>query len=182
GGGGFGREGGEVGGRGGGAGGWVDADASILDRTQPPPLWSEEQLRKHDAPGWGEVARRAAFTVQRIVEEDLAGWDREALEEAFGRLIDEMARRTEVPALVAALGAAARMGGAHAPSFRAFIGRRLADPQRLARAVELAVAPVKVAAQLLPAWTSLLSDDAGPALIEALGRAREDVAPALAAA
>jgi hypothetical protein len=160
----------------------VDADVSVLDRTQPPPLWSEEQLRKQDASGWGEVARRAALTVQRIVEEDLAGWDREALEESFGRLVDEMARRTEVAALVAALEGAARMGGAHAPSFRAFIGRRLADPQRLARAVELATAPVKVAAQLLPAWTALLPDDAGPALVEALARARQDLAPALAAA
>ena len=45
-----------------------------------------------------------------------------------------------------------------------------------------APAPVKAAAQLLPAWTALLPEDAGPALIAALRDAREDVAPALAAA
>jgi len=161
---------------------YVDADAALLDRTQPPPLWSEEQHRKSDPQSWSEVARRAALTIQRIVEEDLAGWDLEALEESFARLIEEMARRTEVPALVAALEGAARMGGAHGPAFRAFVGRRLADPERLVRAAELATAPLKAAAQLLPAWTALLPADAGPALIEALRDAREEVAPALAAA
>ncbi len=161
---------------------YVDADAALLDRTQPPPLWSEEQHRKSDPQSWSEVARRAALTIQRIVEEDLAGWDLEALEESFARLLDEMARRTEVPALAAALEGAARMGGAHAPAFRSFVGRRLADPGRLVRAAELAAAPVKAAAQLLPAWTALLPADAGPALIAALRGAREDVAPALAAA
>ncbi|TMB08352.1 MAG: hypothetical protein E6J64_02170 [Deltaproteobacteria bacterium] len=161
---------------------YVDADATLLDRTQPPPLWSEEQHRKNDPQSWSEVARRAALTIERIVEEDLAGWDLEALQESFGRVLDEMARRTDVPALVAALHGVTRMGGAHAPSFRAFVGRRLADVSRLSRAAELATAPVKAAAQLLPAWTALLPDDAGPALIEALRNAREDVAPALAAA
>jgi hypothetical protein len=161
---------------------FVDADASLLDRTQPPPLWSEEQHRKNDPQTWSEVARRAALTIERIVEEDLAGWDLEVLEESFGRVVDEMARRTEVPALVAALEGVARMGGAHAPSFRAFVGRRLADLARLRRAAELATAPVTAAAQLIPAWTALLPEDAGPALIEALGDAREDVAPALATA
>ena len=161
---------------------YVDADASLLDRTQPPPLWSEEQHRKHDPQSWSEVARRAALTVQRIVEEDLAGWDLEAMQESFGRLLDEMTRRTEVPALVAALEGVLRMGGAHASAFRAAIGRRLADPQRLARAAELATVPIRVAAQLLPAWTALLPDDAGPALLAALEVARHDVAPPLAAA
>jgi hypothetical protein len=161
---------------------YVDADAALLDRTQPPPLWSEEQLRKNDPQSWGETARRAALTIERIVEEDLAGWDLEALEESFARLLDEMARRTEVPALVAAVEGAVRMGGAHAPAFRAFVGRRMADPGRLARAAELAAAPVKAAAQLLPAWTALLPAEAGPALIEAMRGARDDVAPALAAA
>ena len=161
---------------------YVDADAALLDRTQPPPLWSEEQHRKNDPQSWSELARRGALTIERIVEEDLAGWDLEALEESFGRLLDEMARRAEVPALVAALAGAARMGGAHAPSFRAFLGRRLASAERLGRAAELATAPVTAAAHLLPAWTALLPDDAGPALIDALWSARPDVAPALAAA
>ena len=84
--------------------------------------------------------------------------------------------------LVAALEGAARLGGAHAAAFRSSVGRRLADPQRLSRATELATAPVKVAAQLIPAWTALLPDEAGPVLIEALAQAREDLAPALAAA
>lgn len=160
----------------------IDADAGLLDRTQPPPLWSEEQHRKHDPQSWSDVARRSALTIERIVEEDLAGWDLEALQESFVHLVDEMARRTEVPALAAVLDGAARMGGAHAPAFRAFVGRRLADPQRLARAAELATAPIKAAAHLLPAWTALVPEDAGPALIAALDLAREDVAPALASA
>ena len=161
---------------------YVDADAALIDRTQPPPLWSEEQHRKHDPQSWSDLARRAALTTQRIVEEDLAGWDLEALQEAFARLLEEMGHRAEVPALVTALEGAARMGGAHAPSFRAFLGRHLADPARLGRAAVLATAPVKAAVQLLPAWTALLPDGAGPALLEALAVAREDVAPALAAA
>jgi hypothetical protein len=74
------------------------------------------------------------------------------------------------------------MGGAHGPAFRAFVGRRLADPEKLVRAADLATAPVKAAAQLLPAWTALLPADAGPALIAALRDARDDVAPALATA
>jgi len=160
----------------------IDADASLIDRTQPPPLWSEEQRRKSDPQGWGDVARRAALTIARIVEHDLAGWDLEPLEETFLRLVDEMARRAEVPALVAALEGAARMGGAHAPSFRAFVARQLADRSRLQRAMELVAAPVKAAAQLIPAWTALLPDDAGPALVEALPGARAESLPALAGA
>ena len=158
----------------------IDADASLIDRTQPPPLWSEEQRKKSDPQSWGEVARRAALTIARIVEHDLAGWDLEPLQEAFLKLVDEMARRTKVPALVAALDGAARMGGAHAPSFRGFLGRQLADRSRLMRAVDLVAAPVKAASQLPSVWTALLPDDAGPALVEALAAARAEALPALA--
>jgi hypothetical protein len=161
---------------------YVDADASLLDRTQPPPLWSEEQRKKNDPQSWSDLARRAALTIERIVEEDLAGWDLEALQETFGRILDEMAARAEVQALIAVLDGAARMGGAHAPAFRASLARRLAEPERLARVCVLATAPVKTAPQLLEVWTSLLPDDVGPALIAEMREVREDLAPVLAAA
>jgi hypothetical protein len=160
----------------------VDSDAASLDRTSPPPLWSEEQRRQADPRSWGDVARRAALTLARIVEHDLAGWDLEALEEAFVRLVDEMARRAEVQALVGALEAAAAMRGEHAPAFRGVLARSLVERSRLVRAVELSAAPVTSAAQVLPAWTALLADDAGPELLEALQGARAQAAPALAAA
>src|SRR5207249_836388 len=63
-----------------------------------------------------------------------------------------------------------------------FVGRQLADRSRLARAIELVGAPVKSAAQLLPAWTALLPDDSGPALVESLTAAGPATLPALAAA
>jgi hypothetical protein len=161
---------------------YVDADASLLDRTQPPPLWSEEQLKKYDAQSWGDLAARATLTIEHIVEEDLAGWDLEALQQTFGRIIAEMAMRAEVQALVTALEGVAAMRGAHAPAFRAFVGRHLAEPQRFSRALVLATAPVKTARQLLEIWTKLLPDDAGPALLAALYDARDDLASVLAAA
>jgi len=161
---------------------FVDADASLLDRTQPPPLWSEEQHKKHDPQSWGDLARRTALTIARIVEEDLAGWDLEALQQTFGHIVAEMAIRAEVQALVTALEGVAAMRGAHAPAFRAFVARHLAEPQRLSRAVVLATAPVKTARQLLEIWTGLLPDDAGPALLAAMDDARDDLAPVLAGA
>ena len=161
---------------------YVDADASLLDRTQPPPLWSDEQLKKNDPQSWGDLARRAALTAERIVEEDLAGWDLEALQQAFGRIVDEMASRAEVQALFTVLDGVARMRGTHAPPFRAFVAHHLADPARLARVVVLATAPVKAAPHLLETWTKLLPDDTGPALLAAMADARDDLLPLLAAA
>src|SRR5207244_4992354 len=78
---------------------YVDADASLLDRTQPPPLWSEEQHKRYDPQSWSDLARRTALTIERIVEEDLAGWDLEPLQETFGSILDEMASRAEVQSL-----------------------------------------------------------------------------------
>ena len=161
---------------------YVDADASLLDRTQPPPLWSEEQHKKYDPQSWSDLARRTALTIERIVEEDLAGWDLEPLQETFGSILDEMASRAEVQSLVAVLDGAARMGGTHAPAFRAFLAQRLAEEDRLARVCVLATAPVKAAPQLLDVWTGLLPADAGPVLLGAIREAREDFAPVLAAA
>ncbi|HWE24074.1 MAG TPA: hypothetical protein VG496_09050, partial [Myxococcales bacterium] len=161
---------------------YVDADASLLDRTQPPPLWSEEQRKKQDPQSWSDLARRAALTIERIVEQDLAGWDLEALQGAFASVLDEMAARAEVQPLVSVLEGAVRMGGAHAPAFRSFLGERLAQPDRLARVCVLATAPVKAATQLLEVWTSLLPDGAGPLLLDATREARADLVPVLAAA
>jgi hypothetical protein len=148
----------------------------LTERGAPPLLWDDEQRRKGDPGGWGELARRAALTILRIVELDLAGWDLEPLQESFWRLVDEGAERGEVAAVVAALDGARKMQGTHATDFRAALARRLSDPARLARAVELVGLQEKGAAQILAAWLLLLPPEAGPAIASSLATAtRGDV-------
>ena len=125
---------------------------------QKPALWSDAQRAKGDPQEWSALARRAALTILRIVEQDLAGWDLEALHEAFWRLVDELCERSEAQVLGVALDRAQRMGGAHAPEFRSALGKRLADPHRLERAVKLAGSERP---PLLPAWLALLPDEEG---------------------
>src|SRR5207245_5673267 len=112
------------------------------------------------------LGRRAALTILRIVDQDTAGWDLEALEESFWRLLDEMLDRSEPQVLALALDRARRMGGSHAAEFRTAIGRRLADPQRIERMATLATGTEKL--PLIQAWTQLMPADAGPALLLAL--------------
>jgi len=52
---------------------------TLADQGAPPLLWDDDQRKKADSQSWGELARRAALAILRIVERDLAGWDLENL-------------------------------------------------------------------------------------------------------
>jgi hypothetical protein len=153
----------------------------LADHGAPPLLWDDAQRKKADSQGWGELARRAALAILRIVERDLAGWDLEALQETFWRLVDEGAERGEVLAVVAALDGARRLQGQHAAGFRTALSRKMMDEKRLARAVELVGLSDKGAAQILASWLELLPAEAGPNIASALSTAtRGDVIAPLA--
>ncbi len=139
--------------------------ASFVEMANLPTLWPAAQRARRDPQDWTALARRAALTILRIVDQDHAGWDLEALEEAFWRLIDEMARRGEAQAMAVALDRARKIEGSHAQEFRAAVGRNLADPARLELAVKLSAAEKP---PLLPAWLALLPPEAGPALVATL--------------
>jgi len=154
---------------------------ALADHGAPPLLWDDDQRKKADSQGWGELARRAALAILRIVERDLAGWDLEALQETFWRLVDEGAERGEVLAVVAALDGARRLQGQHAAGFRTALSRKMMEEKRLARAVELVGLSNKGAAQILASWLELLPAEAGPNIASALATAtRGDVIAPLA--
>jgi len=154
---------------------------ALTDHGAPPLLWYDALRKKNDSQSWGELARRAALTVLRIVERDLAGWDLEALQETFWRLVDDGAERGEVLAVVAALDGARRLQGQHAAGFRTALSRKMMDEKRLARAVELVGLSDKGAAQILASWLQLLPAEAGPNIASALATAtRGDVIAPLA--
>ncbi|TMB28054.1 MAG: hypothetical protein E6J62_18390 [Deltaproteobacteria bacterium] len=154
---------------------------ALTDHGAPPLLWDDALRKKNDSQSWGELARRAALTVLRIVERDLAGWDLEALQETFWRLVDDGAERGEVLAVVAALDGARRLQGQHAAGFRTALSRKMMDEKRLARAVELVGLSDKGAAQILASWLQLLPAEAGPNIASALATAtRGDVIAPLA--
>src|SRR5437764_6034737 len=154
---------------------------ALADHGAPPLLWDDGLRKKNDSQSWGELARRAALTVLRIVERDLAGWDLEALQETFWRLVDDGAERGEVLAVVASLDGARRLQGQHAAGFRTALSRKMMDEKRLARAVELVGLSDKGAAQILASWLQLLPAEAGPNIASALATAtRGDVIAPLA--
>ncbi len=139
--------------------------SGFAEPAPPPPLWSNDQRARRDPQDWTALARRAAFTILRIVEQDHAGWDLEALQESFWRLLDEMATRGDAQDLALSLERARKLEGAHAVEFRAAVGRHLADPRRLELAVKLGTAE---RSSLLSAWLALLPLDAGPAVMATL--------------
>ena len=156
------------------------AGEAFAEAAPPPPLWSPEQRALRDPQDWTALARRAALTILRIVDQDHAGWDLEALEEAFWRLIDEMATRGDAQDIAVALERARKIEGAKANEFRLAVGRNLADPRRLELAVKLGAAERP---PLLPAWLALLPPEAGPALVAtiplgATAAARQQIAAA----
>jgi hypothetical protein len=157
---------------------------AFMEVSHEALLWNEAQLKKRDPVEWKELARRAAMTILRIVEQDAAGWDLEALEESFWRLIDEMLERPEPQPLAQALDRARRIAGSHAGEFRTAIGRRLGDPARTERMVHIASGAEKPS--LIQAWTQLQPPDAGPALLAVLPlgqdpAARQQIATAVLA-
>ena len=138
---------------------------SFLETAPPLPLWAAEQRARRDPQDWTALGRRAALTILRIVDQDHAGWDLEALEEAFWRLIDEMAARGEAQSMAVALDRARKIEGSHAAEFRTAVGRTLADPRRLELAVKLGA---NERPSLLPAWLALLPPESGPDLLAVL--------------
>src|SRR3954469_11987948 len=106
------------------------------ESSQPPPLWNEEQRLRADPREYSGLARRALLTIIRIVEQDYAGWDLEALEESFTRLCAQLLERGQPQALAPSLDRLRRISGAHAGAFRAVVGTWLADPARVARVVK----------------------------------------------
>src|SRR3954470_23148810 len=153
----------------------------LADHGAPPLLWDDLQRKKEDSQSWGDLARRAALALLRIVERDLAGWDLEGLQETFWRLVDEGAERGEVLAVVSALDGARRLQGQHAAGFRTSLSRKMMEEKRLARAVELVGLSDKGAAQILASWLQLLPAEAGPNIASALATAtRGDVIAPLA--
>jgi hypothetical protein len=157
------------------------ASDRLADRGAPPLLWDDLQRKKGDSQSWGDLARRAALAVLRIVERDLAGWDLEGLQETFWRLVDEGAERGEVLTVVSALEGARRLQGQHAAGFRTALSRKMMDEKRLARAVELVGQQDKAGAQILASWLQLLPPEAGPNIASALATAtRGDVIAPLA--
>src|SRR5438270_269911 len=97
----------------------------LADHGAPPIIWDDAQRKKEDSQRWGELAQRAALAILRIVERDLAGWDLEALQETFWRLVDEGAERSETLAVVSALDGARRLQGQHAAGFRTALSRKM---------------------------------------------------------
>ncbi|MFL5390609.1 MAG: hypothetical protein ACJ79C_17905 [Myxococcales bacterium] len=157
------------------------ASDRLADHGAPPLLWDDLQRKKEDSQSWGDLARRAALALLRIVERDLAGWDLEGLQETFWRLVDEGAERGEVLAVVSAIDGARRLQGQHAAGFRTALSRKMMDEKRLARAVELVGQQDKAGAQILASWLQLLPPEAGPNIASALATAtRGDVIAPLA--
>jgi hypothetical protein len=142
-----------------------NAGSGFAEHGPPPPLWSNDQRARRDPQDWTALARRAAFTILRIVEQEQAGWDLEALQESFWRLLDEMATRGDVQDLALSLDRTRKLEGSHAGEFRAAVGRNLADPRLLELAIKLGAAERP---PLLPAWLALLPPEAGPAVVALL--------------
>jgi hypothetical protein len=136
-----------------------------------PLLWNEAQRAAADPQDWPRLASRAAQTVLRIVAEDYAGWDIEALEETFARLADQMLEQHAGAQLAQALNALKLLPGTHGADFRVWMGRWLSDPARLGFALE-----VQDAAQLLAPWLALLPHEAGVRLLGLLPRAGDEAA------
>ncbi len=153
--------------------------ARFVELTQQPALWSEEQRGKGDPQEYGELSRRAAMTILRIVELEYAGWDLQALQETFWRLIDQLLERAQQQAIAQALERLRRLGGSHAGEFRKAAGAWLSDPARLERVVKLA--PGVERPPLLSHWLALLPPEAGPAVLAVLPQAIDPAARLLLA-
>jgi hypothetical protein len=143
----------------------------FVETAQQTLLWNEAQRAKADPRDWPALASRAAMTVLRIVGEDYAGWDVEALRETFARLCEQLLEHEAATQLSQALVALKALSGAHAADFREWMGRWLLESTRLSSASQAVGA-----AKFLPAWLNLLPADAGPGILAVLPRAKEPAA------
>jgi hypothetical protein len=151
---------------------------ALVEGDPQPLLWNEAQRAAADPRDWARLASRAAQTVLRIVAEDYAGWDIEALKETFAKLADQLLEQKAALPLGQALVALKALPGPHGAEFRDWMAPWLLDPARLAFAAEVADA-----ARLLSPWLALVPKHAGRVLLPLVPRAREQGArEALAAA
>src|SRR5207248_6924967 len=131
----------------------------------------DEQRRLRDPSDLSALSRRGALIILRIVEQDHAGWDLEALEESFWRLVDQMLERAQGSALAHALDRLRRLDGARAGDFRQALGKRLAEAKRLERAVAIANGAERP--PLVSSYAQLLPPDAGPGLLAVLAQGKD---------
>lgn len=148
------------------------ADERAVDEEQPL-LWTEELRGKRDASDYPALARRAAMTILRIVEQDCAGWDQEALEEAFWRICDQLVERGQAAILARALEKLRTLDGLHAGEMRQAVARWLCEPTRIQKVV--AMAGTERPALLRP-WLALLPPEAGPLLVQVIGAGKDAAA------
>ncbi len=148
------------------------SDAFVEISTQST-LWTEEQRKRRDPADHSALVRRAASMILRIVEQDHAGWNLEALEESFSRLLDQMIERQEGQALTHAL-AGLKLDGSHAGEFRQAVGRWLSEPSRIERVAALAAS--LEGPPLLGRWLPLLPPETGPGLVAGIASGRDPAA------
>jgi hypothetical protein len=152
---------------------------SFMEVAQQPVLWTEVQRAKGDPQDYAALARRAALTILRIVEQDYAGWDLQALQESFWRLIAQLLEREQPQAIAQALDRLRRISGSHATEFRTAVGSWLSDAARLEQVVKIAGAEKP---SLIGSWLELLPADAGPLVLSVLALGRDAPARQLIAA
>src|SRR5258706_4825023 len=152
---------------------------SFKESSQPPPLWNDEQRARGDPQEYPALARRALLTILKIVEQDYAGWDLQALQESFSRLCEQMLERGQPQSLAQSLDRLRRIAGSHAGEFRTAVGTWLADPARMERVVKESDASGKP--PLLNAWLQLLPPASGPVVLAVLPLGRRPAARLLIA-
>ena len=158
------------------------AESELVQHAGPEPtyppreLWEEDHRSRRDAHDPGELERRGALIIVKIIEQDRADWDRVPLVEAFWRILDQLLGRGEPGPLLAVLEGALRANGPHLIELRLVVGRTLVERQRLLRAIELSALEPK----LLPRYLAFLPLDSGPALIPLLHASVDSARAALA--
>jgi hypothetical protein len=156
---------------------------AVLDRhvgerfeesSQRPPIWTDEQRSRADSQDYAGLARRALITILKIVEQDHAGWDLQALQESFKRLCEHLFERGHLQPLAQALDRLRRISDSRAGEFRSAVSRWLSDPARLGLVVLVSDGLGKP--PLLPAWLQLLPGTTGATVLALLPQGRDATA------
>jgi len=143
----------------------LDELAETVEVVTPPPLMTADERAVFDPESWADLSRSVADILARIVERGFASRDVAALAECFARLCAEMVDRREHAALLWSLRRAANLTGDAANAFRRVAGELLADPQLVARALDLSARVGSAVGDLIPVWLELLPHTAGPLAI-----------------